>query len=148
MQFQLINFDWFFRLFGKRKPNLQQGTIQHSEIAKQEAIPVDQTKSVLSQLISNEALIVRLIKQDIVTSIILRNSNLINTNFDIVNKLELNWIIYDLLLLDKAKNKDEIIELYDKIVEDSSTLLLEFPTASLEELALDCYFKVKQFRLL
>ncbi|ASS47634.1 MAG: hypothetical protein A3D31_17570 [Candidatus Fluviicola riflensis] len=144
MHFQLIKFDWFFRLFGKKKPCLQQGNIQHSEIVKQEVIPEDQTKTVLSRIINDEAMIVRLIKQDIVTNIILRNSN--NQLDDIGSKIELNSIIYDLLLLDKSKNKDEIIEFYDKMVEDSSTMFLEFPTMSLEELALNCYIEVIQLR--
>lgn len=146
MRFQPIKQWGISRFFGGHKVMSQQeNDVQPSNIKQEEKL-TDKANTVLSQLISNEALIVRLIKQDIVTSVILKNSNLTNTRFDIVNKLELNWIIYDLLLLDKAKNKDEIIEFYDKIVEDSGTLLIEFPTASLEELALNCYFEVKQIR--
>ena len=146
MQFRLIKFDWFFRLFGKEKTNLQEGKTPHSVTVKQETIPEDQTKTVLSQIISNEAMIVRLIKQDIVINIILRNSNLSNLAFDIESKVELNKIIYDLLLLDKVKNKDETIEFYDKMVEDICIMFLDFPKMSLEDLALNCYAEVRELR--
>jgi hypothetical protein len=147
MRFQLKNRCVLDRLFKRSKGKLQEGSNLQSLNTKPEVLPVVRTNTVLSRIISDEAIIVRLIKQDILTSIILRNSNRSNLTFDLDNKFELNNIIYDLLLLDKAKNKDEIIEFYDKMVEDSSKMLLEFPKMSLEELALNCYLEVRRIRM-
>lgn len=146
MRFQPIKKGVLGRLFGGRKAKPQQEIALQPLNMKQGEILTDRTNTVLSQIISDETTIVRLIKQDIVTNIILKKSNLSNLAFDIESKVELNKIIYDLLLLDKVKNKDETIEFYDKMVEDISIMFLEFPKMSLEDLALNCYYEVRQRR--
>lgn len=146
MRFQPIKKGVFSRFLGGRKVTAQQeNDVQPSNIKKEEKLP-DRANTVLSQIISDEITIVRLIKHDILTNVILKKTNLSNLALDIDSELELNRIIYDLLLLNKAKNKDEVIKYYDKMVEDSCTLLLRFPTMSLEKLALSCYYEVRQLR--
>ncbi|MBI3239088.1 MAG: hypothetical protein HYZ43_09655 [Flavobacteriia bacterium] len=136
------------RFFGGHKTKPQQEIALQPLNIKQEEILTGRinTNTVLSQIISDEKTIVRLIKQDLLTNVILKKTNRRNLAFDIDSELELNRIIYDLLLLDKAKNKDEAIKYYDKMIEDSCTLLLRYPTMSMEKLALSCYYEVTQLR--
>lgn len=146
MRFQPIKKGVFSRFFGGHKVTSQkENDLQPSNIKQEEKL-TDKANTVLSQIISDEITIVRLIKHDILTNVILKKTNLSNLALDIDSELELNRIIYDLLLLNKAKNKDEVIKYYDKMVEDSCTLLLRFPTMSMEKLALSCYYEVRQLR--
>lgn len=102
--------------------------------------------SVLARLLRDEAIIVRLIKQDILTSVLMQKAGLPDLKIVGENELELNRIIYDLLLIDRYSNKEETIDIYEKIVEDSSKMLREFPTMSVDEMAFNCYMEVKKVR--
>jgi hypothetical protein len=148
MRFQPIKKGVLSRFFrGHKVTSQQEIDVQPSNIKQEEKLTVRiNTHTVLSQIISDEKTVVRLIKHDILTNVILKKTNRRNLVLDIDSELELNRIIYELLLLDKAKNKDEAIKYYDKMIEDSCTLLLRYPTMSMEKLALSCYYEVTQLR--
>jgi hypothetical protein len=102
--------------------------------------------SVLARLLRDEGIIILLIKQDILTSVLIQKAGLPDLKIVGENELELNRVIYDLLLLDRCSNKEETIDIYEKIVEDCSKMLSEFPSMSVDEMAINCYLEVKKVR--
>jgi hypothetical protein len=102
--------------------------------------------SVLAQLLRDEDFIVRLIREDILISTILKKEDRYEPENSLLNKLELNLIIYDLLLLESILNKEETIDLYNKLIEDHTKMLSDFPNLSVYDMAVNCFLELKKVR--
>lgn len=147
MRFRLINLNWFQRFCKKKtvipyQDNAQNSSFMAEEITNKTNGHID---SILYRLLRDEATIVRLIKQDILTSLLMQktwSNDLIEVGG--INEFEINQLIFELMQLDRFPNKEDVVSFYDKYIEDACKMLSDFPTMSKDELALNCYLEVKR----
>lgn len=141
-----ILFRWYQKLFRVR---------QTEPMSNDESMPTDKaivvtknalSDSVLAQLIRDEDLIIRLIKEDILISAFFKKIGVTKSEHFLTKDLELHLVIYDLLLLDRSANKQKTIDRYEQLIEDNIKMLLEFPNLSIYEMAANCYFEIKKVR--
>ena len=139
-----------FFLFKQLLTERQKEPLDESKSITNEKGKVESKKivsdSVLAQLIRDENMIIRLIEQDILVSVLFKNTRINESENGLTDKLELHLIIFDLLLLDRCSNKDEVIDMYNRYIEDNIKMVLEFPTISIYDIAYNCYFDVKNAR--